>query len=100
MERELNLLRRDALEAGLDEPSVWLGLIDPDILVRLSRVWRPLEGSLRDSLRRSRTCDTETLENCRQALIAILKDIERTMRSLNAEVIAAMADKLKTAASA
>jgi transcriptional antiterminator Rof (Rho-off) len=100
MEHELNLLRRDAVQAGLDEPAVWLGLIDPDILVRVARVWRPLEESLRDVLRRTRKCETETIESCRQALIPVLKDIERAMRSLNAEVIAAMADKLKTAPSA
>ena len=96
MERELNLLRRDALEAGLDEPAVWLGLIDPDILVRLAGVWRPLEGRLRDALKQTRTCDAEAIENCRPVLAAVLKEIENAMRSLNAEVIAAMADKLKT----
>lgn len=96
MERELNLLRRDALEAGLDEPSVWLGLVDPEILVRVSRGWRPLESRLRDLLKQVRQCEPEALESCRQLLVAALSDVEQTMRPLNAEVIAAMADRLKS----
>jgi hypothetical protein len=100
MERELNLLRRDALEAGLDEPAVWLGLIDPDKLVRLSRAWRPLELSLREGLKQTRKAGAETIENCRQSLVAVLRDLEKTMRPLNAEIIAAMADKLKSIPSA
>jgi hypothetical protein len=99
MERELNLLRRDALEAGLDEPAVWLGLIDPAILVRLSEAWRPAEECLRNALREARKADAQNIERCRQPLVAALRDVEKVMRPLNAELIAAMADKLKHSAS-
>ena len=100
MERELNLMRRDALEAGLDEPSVWLGLIDPAILVRVSEAWRPVESALRDALTRTRKSNAENMESCRQSLISVLKDVGKVMRPLNAEMVAAMADKLKTPPSA
>lgn len=96
MEQQLNLLLRDALQAGVDDTAVWLRLIDSDILDRVSHAWRPLESSLRDALRQTRTCGVENLEKCRQLLITILQNVETTMRPLNAEVIAAMADGLKT----
>jgi hypothetical protein len=99
MERELNLLHRDALQAGLDRPAVWLGLIDPDIIVRLSEVWQPIESRLRDALRQTRRTDSQNVDNRRQSLGAVLTDVEKTMLPLNAELIAAMADRLKTTSS-
>jgi hypothetical protein len=96
MERELNLLNRDALQAGLDTPAVWLGLIDPGLIVRLSELWRPIESCLRDALKRNRKADAQNTEACRQSLVAVLKDVEKTMSPMNAELIAAMADRLKT----
>jgi TIR domain len=97
MERELNLLRRDALEAGLDNPSVWLGLIDPNLLLKLSKAWRPLESRIRDALTTIRHSEPGTVESYRESLITTLTELEATMRPLNADVIAEMADKLKKA---
>ncbi len=99
MESQLNLLRRDALQAGLDEPNVWLGLIDALILERMSNAWRPIESSLRAALGRTRQCDMGSLKECQESLVKFLSELETTMRPLNAEVIGAMADKLKTVAS-
>jgi hypothetical protein len=96
VERQLNLLQRDALELGLDDPSKWPGLVDPDVLVRMAQGWRPLEQRFREALTQTRRCETGTLESCRESLIAVLEEIETTMRPLNGEIIAQMADKLKT----
>jgi hypothetical protein len=40
-----------------------------------------------------------SLKECQESLVKFLSELETTMRPLNAEVIGAMADKLKTVAS-
>jgi hypothetical protein len=112
LERELNLLRRDALDAGIDDAGQWVGLANPDLLVRVAEAWRPLELRLHEAvkeLRKSaetreaaeRTAQAakplEGVESHREPLVSVLKEIETTMRPLNADVIAEMAEKLKTA---
>ena len=110
MERELNLLRRDALDAGIDNPGQWVGLVDPDLLVPVSEAWRPLELRLHETLKQLRksaeTRETaeriqaagpiEDVESYRESLVSVLREMETTMRPLNANIIAAMAEKLKT----
>lgn len=95
MERQLHLLHRDALEAKLDNPSAWLGLIEPDLLLRLAEGWRPFESGIPDALASIRRSEPGSMESCRQSLIAMLQEMEKTMRPLNAGVVAEMADKLK-----
>jgi hypothetical protein len=95
MERELNLMNRDALGAKLHNPSVWLGLIAPDLLVKMSQAWRPLESRIRETIANVRRSDPGTIEGYQRSLGATLEDLETTMKPLNAEVIAEMAEKLK-----
>jgi hypothetical protein len=97
MERELNLLHRDALEARLDDATVWLGLVDPKIIIGLSNAWLPLELRIRETLTQTRRCEPADTEKCRDALIAVLNDVEATMRPLNSALISEMADRLKAA---
>jgi hypothetical protein len=97
MERELNLLHRDALEARLDDPAVWLGLVDSKVLLESSHAWLPLESRIREVLTEARRSESAATEKCRDALITVLKDVEAMMRPLNSSVIAEMADKLKAA---
>jgi hypothetical protein len=98
MERELNLLHLDSLEARLDEPAVWLRMVEPTILLELSKVWLPLESRIREVLPQIRGCEPADMEKCRDVLIEVLKDVETAMRPLNSAVVAQMADKLKAAA--
>jgi len=95
VERELNLLHRDVLEARLDEAAVWLGMVDSKVLLESSTAWLPLESRIREVLAQVRQCEPVAAENCREPLITVLKDVETTMRPLNSAIIAEMADKLK-----
>jgi hypothetical protein len=97
IESELNLMRRDALEAKLDNPNIWLGLIDASLLLRLSEAWPPLETRIREAIMNIRRCGAGTIEDCRGVLVKTLEELEATMKPLNAEMIAGMADKLKEA---
>jgi hypothetical protein len=95
IERELNLLHRDALEARLDEPAVWLGMVNSQVLLESSKAWLPLESRIREVLAQVRRCEPPPTENCREALISLLNEVATTMRPLNSAIIAEMADKLK-----
>jgi hypothetical protein len=95
VERELNLIHRDVLEARLDEPAVWLGMVDAKVLLESSTAWLPLESRSREVLAQVRQCEPVAMENCRETLVAVLKDFETTMRPLNSAIIAEMVDKLK-----
>ena len=95
LEGELNLMHRDALEAKLDNPNVWLGLIDPDLLLKLSEVWQPLDAKLRKAIAMIRRSDSGAVEECQTALATTLEELEATMKPLNAAMIAEMAEKLK-----
>ena len=97
MERELNLLHRDALEARLDDPAVWLGLVDSKVLLESSNAWLPLEARVREVLRKIRQAGPAAVQKSRDELVAVLQDVETAMRPLNSAVIAEMADRLKAA---
>jgi hypothetical protein len=97
MERELNLLHRDALEAKLDDPALWVGVVNSKILLDSSNAWIPLESRIRKALTELRRSEPDGTERCRETLITVLKEIETTMRPLNSAVIAELADKLKAA---
>jgi hypothetical protein len=91
-------LHRDVLEARLDEPAVWLGMVDSKVLLESSKAWLPLESRIREVLTQMRRCEPAATEKCRDALITVLQDVETIMRPLNSAIIAEMADKLKAAA--
>jgi hypothetical protein len=95
MERELNLLRRDALEVGLDKAAVWAEFVDWTRLLKMAEVWRPIESRIREALTNIRRSEPETVDRYRNSLIADLAELETAMRPLNAAAIAEMADKLK-----
>ena len=95
MERELNLLRRDAIEVGLDKPNVWAEFVDWERLLQMSEIWRPLEARIRIALTEIRTVDDDHLELCRPTLIAAIKELEQSMRVINAQIISEMTEKLK-----
>jgi hypothetical protein len=95
MERELNLLRRDALEVGLDKASVWAEFVDWARLLKMSEVWRPLDLRIRDALTQIRGAEGEALEPCRASLVTAIQELETTMRPLNGDLICEMTENLK-----
>ena len=77
LQRELNLLKRDALEAGLDKASVWAGFVDWPRLSKMSEAWRPLESRIREVLTQIRSAEPETLERSRDLLVAAIQELGR-----------------------
>jgi hypothetical protein len=95
MERELNLLRRDALEVGLDRANVWAEFVDWSRLAKMAELWRSPEARIRATLTEIRSQDDENLEAYRLKLVTLVKEMEESLRSINAEAIAEMTEKLK-----
>jgi len=96
LHRELNLLKRDALEAGLDKASVWAAFVDWARLSKMSEAWRPLELRIRAILSQIGGAEPDAVERSRDLLVTAIQDLETVMRPLNREVICEMADKLKS----
>ena len=97
VERELNLLRRDALEVGLDRANVWAEFVDWAHLVRMSEAWQPPELKIRENLSEIRSCHpgSESLPALRESLAASIQELETTLKPLNAELIDELTDRLK-----
>jgi hypothetical protein len=92
--RELNLLQRDSLAAGLDEPHVWRLLVQLELLQETVDKFAPLEAEVRKAatnLIRSTNPD----EGVKGELVDELKKMEDVVRSLNARFIASLGEKLK-----
>jgi hypothetical protein len=95
VERELNLMRRDAVEVGLDRANVWSEFVDWERLRQMGEAWRPLEVQLRDILTRIRHARAEEMEALRGPLVEIVRQMETAIRPLNSGAICEITEKLK-----
>jgi hypothetical protein len=50
--RELNLMNRDSLNAGLDQPTVWSKFIDWNVLLEVANNFEPIEQEIRQVISR------------------------------------------------
>jgi len=98
IERELNLLRRDALEVGLDKANEWADFVDWSLLLRMSEEWRSIEPKIRTSLAeiRASRSGSENMIALRETLAASVQELETTQKPLNTELIQGLTDKLKS----
>jgi hypothetical protein len=97
--RELNLLRKDARDAGLDKPSVWLTLVDPEAFRDIVEVYQPLEKKIREvasQILEARTTP-DLIPELKEKLAAILEELKQRAEPGNARLIQEMTSKLRTA---
>jgi len=97
IERELNLLRRDSIEMGLDKANVWADFVDWDYLQKMSEEWRPLETKMREICVRIRAVkeDSEEIPRLRESLADTVKQLETAVLPLNTRLICGLTDSLK-----
>jgi hypothetical protein len=97
LERELNLFRRDALEAGLDRPALFAEFVDWQTLQKMSEVWRPLEAEIRENCAQIRQVeqDADRLLEPREKLAGTVEQLETVIRPLNTTLICRLTDSLK-----
>ena len=93
---ELNILSRDALEAGLHEPSVWGGLVNWELLGKINELWGPFDADVRRLCAAiSATTAPSSLDELRQRLVASVQSLEEAIRPHNTELIVEMAERLQ-----
>jgi len=85
--RELNLLKRDALESRLDSPAEWKFLIDPPALLEMHKGYTFLEAALYETAQRVLTSDAADASTANEAFIAAVKELELKFKKVNAQAI-------------
>lgn len=94
--RELNLLRKDAREAGLDEPKVWRNFVTWEHIMTMSAEYRPREAQIREIVSKvaSAKGQRSALTPLRQELAGVLEELENAIRPENTLLLREMAHKL------
>jgi hypothetical protein len=94
--RELNLMHRDAQDAGVDRPGVWTQYVDIEHLKALAEAYRPCEVKLREVIGEvmSAKGDDKALKSLRDEMAETLTRMETAVRPANALLLREMASKL------
>lgn len=97
LERELNLFRRDSLEAGLDRPTAFAEFVDWQMLQKMADEWRPLESKIREVCAQIREAkeNSHALPGLRDTLAGTLEKLETAIQPLNTELICRLTEGLK-----
>jgi hypothetical protein len=94
--RELNLLHKDAQEAGLDRPGTWTKYVAFEHLKTIADAYRPCESKLRAIIPRviAAKGQPSLLEPLRSEMSEVLTDMEKVVRPENALLIREMVAEL------
>ncbi len=94
--KELNLLHRDAQEAGLDRPGMWTQYLDFDHFRAIAEAYRPCESELRRMIPKIMALrgQPELLEPLGKEMSAVLTRMEVVVRPENSLLLREMAAKL------
>jgi hypothetical protein len=101
MIRELDLLRKDSRDAGLDRPNVWLRLVDdPARFKIIVDAYQPRDKQIREITARITEArgHREALVTLQTELSAALDELKQTVEPGNAELIRELSAKLQFAA--
>jgi hypothetical protein len=98
--KELNLLRKDARDAGLDNPAKWLTLVDAEAFKEIVEIYQPLEKKIRDIAGRilESRADHQAVPELQKQLSAALLELKERAESGNAKLISEMTSELSKAA--
>ncbi len=94
--KELNLLHRDAQEAGLDRPGVWAKYVTIDHVKAITEAYRPCESKLRDIISRIMAAKGQTtlLQPLGQEMADVLMAMEKVVRKENMLLLREMVTQL------
>ncbi len=95
--KELNLLRRDAREAGMDDPKVWRKFVTWEHIQTMTNEYGPRELKLRQIVARIASVkgDPIALGTLRRELAGVLEEMENGIRPENSLLMREMARKLE-----
>lgn len=97
LQKELNLLRKDSRDAGLELPNVWRKFISWEHLEQMAAAYAPREKKIRSVISRVLEAkgQTDVMGSLRQELADVLKDLEDAIRPGNTLLLQEMAGKLQ-----
>jgi hypothetical protein len=94
--RELNLIHRDAQDAEIDRPALWMQYVDFEHIKAIAKAYRPAEAKLRELMGKVMTSDGDlkSLESLRDEMAETLTRMETAVRPENALMLREMSAKL------
>jgi len=97
LQKELNLLRKDSRDAGLDEPHIWRQFVSWDQIEKMAAAYRPNEIQLRATI--ARILEAKGQEDkilpLRQEIADVLKSLTVAIRPGNSLLLQEMAKALQ-----
>jgi hypothetical protein len=95
--KELSFLRKDARDAGLDEPKVWRKFVTWEHIKTMGDEYRPRELKLREIIAKIAVAKAQptALMPLRQELAGVLEEMENAIRPENTLLMREMARKLE-----
>ncbi len=97
LRRELDLMRRDALRAGLDRPGTWVPYMDIAELQKMGEIYPPGEAKMRDLITEIlQASSPDQIKVLQQQLSSLIRDLATATEPINANLIIAMAQSLQS----
>jgi hypothetical protein len=97
LRRELDLMRRDALRAGLDRPATWVAYMDVAELQKMGEIYPPAEQKMRDLITTIlQATSPDQLKALQQQLSDTIRQVAEVTEPINANLIVAMAQSLQS----
>jgi hypothetical protein len=95
--RELNLLRKDSLNAGLSEPTTWANFLDWTNITEMARTYEPVEREIRELVSNILRCKdkADEITALRTNLSNAVKKLAEGTRPHNTLLIKNMSEKLR-----
>jgi hypothetical protein len=93
--RELNVMRKEATNAGLDQPAIWSRFVDWSLIMAIGDAFRSKEKVLREVLGQVLNPNNQReLATLRQELAQAVRELEDATREPNAKLIEALSKKM------
>ena len=97
LRRELDLMRRDALRAGLDRPATWVPFMDVAELQKMGEIYPPAEQNMRILVTAILlTTSPDQIKELQKQLSDEIRQIAEITEPINANLIVAMAQSLQS----
>jgi hypothetical protein len=95
--KELTFLRKDARDAGLDDPKIWRNFVTWEHIQKMTAEYRPKEQKLREIIAKIGPSkgQPDGLTPLRQELSAVLEEMENAIRPENTLLLQEMARTLE-----
>jgi TIR domain len=97
LRRELDLMRRDALRAGLDRPATWVPYMDVGELQKMGEIYPPAEEKMRDLITAILQAPSpDQIKDLQKQLSDQIRQVAAITEPINANLIIAMSQSLQS----